>query len=391
MEPKRLLYFVNSDWFFVSHRLVLAKAAQELGYEVHLVTSFTDKQTEIEAQGIHTHHLPIERSGTNPFKELLLILRLVQICRTVKPSLIHAVTPKCVIYGSLVCRLLSNLPGVAAISGLGSGFTKTGVSGALLRHLIAILYRLALSSERIELIFQNKHDLEVFKSLGIAKRNKVHLIPGSGVDLSQFCPSPEPSGTPAITFASRLLREKGVIEFIDAAQILHEKGIAARWVLAGKLDSGNCTSITLEEIKSHDRHQIITFIGYCTDLPKLLSETNIFVLPSYYREGLPKALIEAAAAGRAVVTTENPGCIDAIIPEKTGIAVPIRDCNALSSAIERLILNHDLRQEMGHAGRLLAENNFSIKGVRSLHMNIYVSLTNQKLASSKLDLESPHV
>ena len=370
----KLLFIVNAPEFFLSHRLPLALAAQDSGYSVQIVTGPGSACEQIKALGFMHHCLPISRSGTNPWLELYSLWSLWRLLHWLKPDLLHLVTIKPVLYGGLMARLAGVPAVVAAISGLGSVFVTRSGSTKWLRYGVELLYRLALGHSNLIAIFQNSEDRAVLMELGTLRKDQTILICGSGVALTDHPVKPEPEGKPVVTFASRLLREKGVFEFVQAARILRQWGVPAHFWMVGQPDHGNPSSVGYENVKRWQKEGIIEFLGYRTDIPNIFSRTNLVVLPSY-REGLPKVLMEAAACGRAIITTDVPGCRDAIEPNVTGLLVPVGDAKALANAIEKLLSDAALRQSMGAAGRELAEQKYGIDKVVKAHLKIYQKLT----------------
>ena len=373
MNYLKLLFVINTPEFFLSHRLPLALAARDAGHSVQIATGPGSACEQIKTMGFVHHCLPISRSGAKPWLELYSLWSLWRLLRWLKPDLLHLVTIKPVLYGGLMARL-SGVPAVvAAISGLGSVFVTGSGSTGWLRYVVESLYRLALGHPNLTAIFQNPDDRAVLMELGTVSEDQTVLICGSGVCLSDYPAKPEPVEKPVVTFASRLLREKGVFEFIQAARILRTSGTQVRFLLVGQPDCGNPSSVSYENVERWQKEGIIDYLGYQTDIADLFSYTNLVVLPSY-REGFPKVLIEAAACGRAIVTTDVPGCRDAIEPNVTGLLVPVRDGKALANAIERLLSDADLRQSMGAAGRKLAEKKYGIEKVVKAHLKIYQEL-----------------
>jgi glycosyltransferase involved in cell wall biosynthesis len=234
---------------------------------------------------------------------------------------------------------------------------------------------LALGYPKLRIVFQNDDDRKIISSLCNLPNEKSILIPGSGVDLTEYAYQPEPETKIKVIFVGRLLKDKGIREFIRAASMLDEQGVEAHFLAAGSTDTGNPATIKKEHLEQWRSEGIVEFLGQRNDIAQLLSDSHIVVLPSY-REGLPKSLIEAAACGRAVVTTNVPGCRDAIIPNETGLLVPHRNAAKLAYAIKLLIHNQDLRHAMGKAGRRLAEEKFAIHNVVDAHMNLYNELIN---------------
>ncbi len=370
MGKRKLLFVVGVDWSFVSHRLPIAVEAIKRGYEVHLAATITDKYDMLAAQGIIIHPLNIDRGGTNPFTELKLIFSIWQLFRRVKPDIVHLVTIKPVLYGGIVARFTSIKAIVAAVPGLGFVFLSKGIKAQVRRIIVSVLYFLALRHKNIKIIFQNPDDKKKILSITKAPEEKTIMIRGSGADLSQYPFIDIPDTVPMVVMAARLLKDKGVYEFIEAARILKNKGIKARFCLIGSPDTENPSSVSESELDIWKKEAIVEIWGYRKDIAKIFADSYMVVLPSY-SEGLPKVLIEAAACGRAVVTTDVSGCRDAIEADKTGLLIPVKDAQALASAIEKLLLDKDLCIKMGKAGRELAEREFTIKKVVDAHLKIY--------------------
>ena len=367
---KRFLFVVNCPAFFISHRLPLAIAAKREGYDVHVATMAGEASYQIAEAGLIYHELPLTRSGRNPLNEMLVFIAIYNLFRQLKPVLVHLVTIKPVVYGGIAARLTGVPSVVAAVSGLGFVFIAKGLKATLVRLGVKTLYRLAFGKRNLYVIFQNPDDRNRFVDEGILAANKTILIRGSGVNIADFPISIEPDGCPVVIMAARLLRDKGVSEFVDSGRAIKQRGLKARFLLVGDTDPDNPATVTVRELDAIREEGIIELLGHRKDIPELFSTSNIIVLPSY-REGLPRVLVEAAAAGRAVVTTDVPGCRDAIESGVTGLLVPVRDANSLADAIQRLIEDIKLRQRMGSAGRLLAEKEFSIEKIVSAHMDIY--------------------
>lgn len=370
---KKLLFVVNVDWFFISHRLPIAIAALKQGYEVHIATGVTGKQSELESYGLIVHPLPIARGKASVFHEVLTLWKIIRLFKQIKPDLLHLVTIKPVLYGGIAAHFYRPKGIVAAISGLGYVFTTTGKISAIRRFLISFIYRLALKHPKLKVIFQNHDDKYLLSNATKLKPEKTVIIPGSGVDLSIFTVQPEPPNSPIVVMAARLLSDKGVFEFAEAATQVQQRYPDVIFQLAGDLDPDNPASVTEQQILEWRENAPFQLLGQCHDVANLFSQTHLVVLPSY-REGFPKVLIEAAACGRAVITTDVPGCRDAIIPDQTGLLVPPRNAKALAEAMERLIANKELRQQMGKAGRKLAEERYAIEQVVATHLALYQEL-----------------
>ncbi len=375
-SSKRLLYVVNNPAFFVSHRLGVALAARDAGYDVHVATPDGDAVTQITQAGLTFHPLDFDRGGQNPLAELLTIINFFRLFRMVRPDLVHLVTIKPVIYGGIAARLARVPALVGAISGLGFTFIAKGLVARLRRALIVRLYRLACHHPNMVLIFQNEDDHKLFSQFRIMREADVTLIPGSGVDMTLYTPQAEPDGPPVISVATRLLGDKGVREFVDAARIVKQRHPAVRFILAGTPDPSNPETITEDELATWRAETVVELPGFVTDVATLYGQSHIVVLPSY-REGMPKGLLEAAACGRAIVTTDVPGCRVTVDHDKTGLLVPVRTVEPLAAAMLRLIEEPETRRAMGVAGRARAERLFSLAHVITRHKEIYGALLNQ--------------
>ncbi|WNO61674.1 glycosyltransferase family 4 protein [Rheinheimera sp. MMS21-TC3] len=368
---KKLLFVVNVDWFFISHRLPIALAAQRDGYEVHLACNFTDQAEYLASLGFVLHQLDLSRSGTGLLSEINAFKGIYAMLRKVKPDIVHLVTIKPVIYGGIASRFLKVKQRVASISGLGYIFIARGLRASILRFAVSLLYRFALhSADTTKVIFQNPDDKQLLLDLGIIDPSQAVMIRGSGVDLSRYDVQPEPISTPVVMLVARLLIDKGVLEFVEAARELSRRGAEIRMVLVGDTDDGNPKSVSSADISRWLDEGIVEHWGYQKDINNIIAQANIIVLPSY-REGLPKSLIEAAACGRAVITTDVPGCRDAITPNVTGLLVPVKESAGLVAAICKLTEDTALRARMGLAGRQLAEEAFDIELVIKTHLQLY--------------------
>lgn len=373
-KPVRLLIAVNIPEFFLSHRLPVALGARDAGYEVHVATAPGACVADITAAGLAHHALPLSRSGIHPLREAGTAIALYRLMQRLRPDVVHLVTIKPVLYGGIMARIAGVSSVVAAVSGLGFVFTRKGIRATVVRWIVGRLYRLALGKKQLRVIFQNPEDRDALTRRQAEIAGKSVMIRGSGVDLSACRFTPEPGGVPVVTFAARLLRDKGVQEFVDAARMLGEWGVKARFRLVGDPDPDNPRSVTREDLNEWRHVDGLEILGFRKDIPEVFSASNLVVLPSYYGEGLPKVLVEAAACGRAVITTDHPGCRDAIEPDRTGLLVPVRDARALAMAIRRLLEDTTLRHRMGRAGRELAEREFGIDGVVKAHLALYRDL-----------------
>jgi glycosyltransferase involved in cell wall biosynthesis len=377
MAKQRLMLVVNDLRYFISHRLPIAQAALKSDLDVHVAYGELGGAEEgaLNALGLTLHFVPIQRGGTNPFADLRSVILLWALFRRVRPDLVHLVTIKPVLYGGLAARLARVPAVVSAMAGLGFVFIEQGgVKAAVLRRVIKPLFGWALGHPHQTLIFQNPDDRDRVLAMTKVSLQQVRLIRGSGIDLKTSTLVSEPEGIPIVAMASRLLRDKGVLEFVDSARLLRKRGVSARFWLIGEPDLANPASVTPEEVAAWQAEGVVECLGHRKDVPSLYAQAHIVTLPSYYGEGLPKSLIEATACGRAVVTTDMPGCRDAIVPDVSGLLVPPRDAVALADALERLVQDSDLRQSMGQSGRALAEREFGIAKVVAAHLQIYKDL-----------------
>lgn len=372
---KKILFIVNVDWFFVSHRLSIADEAINQGFEVHIATTVTNKLDLMTKNGLTVHNLNLTR-GRPHFSFLSEFWNLFSIIRAIKPDLVHLVTIKPILLGGIVARLTKVPALVSAVSGLGIVFSSNKVKYKFLRQFMYPFFRLAFKHKNQKIIFQNNDDLDSMASLRLVSPNQSIIIQGSGVDLNNYAYLPEPTGVPVISFASRLLIDKGVQIFVEASRILKKRKINARFWLIGEPDVGNNNSVSIKQLKEWQSAGLIEWLGYREDIPYLFSKSNIVTLPSFYGEGLPKVLIEAAACGRSIITTDHPGCRDALEANKTGLLIPTRDSAGLADAICLLLDESSRRIEMGLNGRKRAEEKFDVNKVIAKHMAIYKNLLN---------------
>ena len=372
---KKILFVVNTPEFFLSHRLPIALAAKKKGMSVHIATGSGKSIPDVEEFGFKHHLLPISRKGQNPFFEIKTLFLLFRLFKKEKPDLVHLVTIKPVVYGGLAARLARINAVVAAISGLGTVFlAQNGLKNSR-RLLVTQLYRSALKQNKLTVIFQNPDDKQLFIDSKIVNETDTQLIRGSGVDLEDYQPKPEPNGVPVVVFAARLLKDKGIFEFVEAARILKKRKLPVVMRVIGDSDPGNVSSVTESELNMWREENIVELSGYKKDISKEYAAAHIVCLPSY-REGLPKSLVEAAACGRAVITSNVTGCRDAIESRQSGILVPVKDALKLADAIEFLVNNKELRIAMGGFGRDLAEREFSIDKIVDQHLAIYNRMLN---------------
>jgi glycosyltransferase involved in cell wall biosynthesis len=382
-KDKKIIILVNYLSFFLSHRLPIAEALLARGFKVFIgYGELRGADPKIlEHKGFKVDLIPMQPAGFNLFKELKTLYYIWVFFKKVKPDIVHLITIKPYLYGGIISRLIGVRCLVSAVSGLGTLFVKNNFKSRFLRFLIYPLYKIAFNHTNQKVILQNKDDMKLLNNWGVISLSKVKLLNGSGVKLENFKNFVEPIGITTVCFAGRLLQDKGVYEYISAARLLKKRGIKAQFLLAGDLDANNPTGLSLKDLDKLKDDNYVKFIGYHSDIPSLYEKSHIICLPSY-REGFPKSLIEAAAAKRAVVTTDVPGCRDAIIPNKTGLLVPVKDFHKLADALQWLIENPEKRIAMGAAGRNLAEEEYSIEKIVTAHLNIYQELLSNNLKSN---------
>ena len=365
---KKILFIINADWFFCSHRLNIGVEAIKNNYEVHLATKFTGCEEKLIPLGFKLHPITFDR-GSNLIKTAKSFFQIFFLIKKIKPDIVHAITLKPIIFGGFAAKFLTNLSFVASVSGLGYLFISSDLKALILKFFAKFFIRLAFSKENLKVIFQNQEDLKVISRMCNLNFKKTILIKGSGVDLNFFKPLRKEPNSKNILFASRLLKSKGLLEFIKSAKAMKSSDFT--FLVAGMLDKENPDCISEKQINEWERNGIIKYCGYIKNMRDLISESKVVVLPSYYGEGLPKILIEAAACGKPIITTDHQGCRDAIIPNKTGILIPPRDTKALTSALKKLLKSPDLCKKMGLAARNYAIENFDIKSVNKKHLRIY--------------------
>ena len=372
---KKILFLVNDLSFFISHRLDIALAAKKKGYEVKIAYGELGRlKKKNSIKGMQCFQVPLKRGSINPFRELWAFLFIIYTFYSIKPDIVHLITIKSYLYGGISARILRVPSVVSSIAGLGSFFHVKSLKNKIFKFFTYPFFYFAFKHPNQFIIVQNSEDKKILVNWGVLNPKKVKLIEGSGVNLKKFYKFKYRGKIPVICFASRLLRDKGVYDFISAAKIIKKRGLLVKFILAGDIDPDNPTSITDKELEDIRYNGNVEVVGYKKDIANLYSKCHIICLPSYFGEGLPKSLIEAAAAGRAIITTNHPGCRDAIIPNKTGLKVPIKNPQKLARAMQKLILNLKLTKNMGLEGRKLAEKKFPIEKVVLLHLEIYKNL-----------------
>jgi glycosyltransferase involved in cell wall biosynthesis len=372
--PKaRIAFFVTVDWYFVSHYLALALTMLNAGYKVSVITAVDKQAKTIRAAGIELIPFPISRKGMHPVAELKTLRRLITVLRRLRPDLLHCIAQKPVLYGSLAARLTGVPAVIAALPGLGWLFTSGAPHARLGRRLALLGYRRLLRHRRVRVLVQNDTDRAQLKRL--AGLDAI-VVPGSGVDLERYQPGPAPPPPITIVLASRLLWDKGVGELVQAMRILHQRGVNCRCCLIGEPDEGNPASVPRQWLEARVAEGVVEWWGFRDDMPEVLRQAHIACLPSY-REGLPKFLLEASAAGLPLVATDVPGCRDIVQSGTNGLLVPPRDAVALADALQGLIEDCGLRGRLGTQARAIAEARFGAERIAAIVKDVYRKLLMQ--------------
>lgn len=376
----RLLFVCNVTWFFLSHRLPLARAAHAAGYDVHVAAGVESEQEEvrIRAEPLTFHRLSLSRGNMNPLRELAALRDLRALLRLLQPDVVHNITAKPVIYGTWLASKQGVRAIVNAISGMGYVFTGGGAR-RLLRAPVRAAYAHVLRETRCVVIFQNEQDRREFVDRRVIAPEQAVIVAGSGVDLERFRTTPEPDGIPRVLLPARLLRDKGILEFGTAARRLRAEGVVASFAVAGGPDCANPATLTDAEQRWLSTECGVTLLGHREDVPALMRDCHVVCLPSY-REGLPKALIEACASARAIVATDVAGCRAVVEHESNGLLVPPMDAQRLATALQRLIVDAALRRRMGAAGRRRAESEFDVRLIAAQTLSIYERLLREPAA-----------
>jgi len=377
-----LVIVVNNIDYFISHRNYLASDSIKNGFSVTVVYTLHKFSSlrPLEKLGVNLVRVPLFTGNLNPFKEIINILATFSVLKNLKPQILHLVSIKPIIYGGIFSRLFLIKNVIYAFSGLGylfeekrSSFKEILMGRWVLIFVANMLLKAALRKNDSRFIFQNEDDKGVIINRFSIGECLCEVFPGSGVSISDFKYKSEDLNTKVITMAARLLKSKGVHEFILAANLLKGWGLDYKFILAGDFDTNNPSNFNIKKLRQLNKNNAVELVGFYEDLKPLLYSTNLFVLPSH-REGLPKVVLEAAAIGRAIITTNVPGCRDAIVPNKTGLLVEVSNPEALAIAIYDLMKNNEKRKEYGVLGAKLTREKFGTDKISDLHLKLYKSL-----------------
>lgn len=372
----KALLFANTGWYLWNFRLPLARALRSRGWEVLLVSPPGEHAERLQAAGFRWRPFDFSRRGVNPFAELATVSRLAQLYREEKPDLAHHFTIKCVLYGGLAARRAGVRAVVSSVTGMGHLFTTPGWRATLLQPVVRALYRHVLAGSQV--IFQNPDDRAQFDSSGaLGTPRGVHLIRGSGVDTTRFTPADPPPPEPpvAVLLVARLLREKGIEEFVTAARALAARGAPVRCLVAGDPDPGNPSSHDAADIARWQRESPVEFLGHVEDMPALLRTVHVACLPSW-REGTPRSLLEAGACALPLVATDVPGCREVVRNGDNGVLLPVRDPGALATALADLAADPARRRALGRRAREVVCSEFSESLVVEKTFEVYAAAGN---------------
>jgi glycosyltransferase involved in cell wall biosynthesis len=370
MENRRkILFLVTESWYFLSHRLDLARTCRDRGWEV-VVATRVSADSPINEPGIRVVPLQMNRAGRHPLREVGTLVHLWRMLKTEKPDILHAVGLKPVLYGATVARFAGIKRVVTALAGMGYIFMSASLRIAMIRIALVRWLRLALRRRGVWLVLQNGDDAKMLISGGVVARKQVRVVRGSGVDLDHYHPTPEPGGPPIFAVVSRMLADKGIREMVWAARELARHRIHARIWLVGDPDPDNPTSLTKADLTAWHAEGCVEWLGQQNDIRSIWQQAHVCVLPSY-REGLPKALLEAAASGRPIITTDVPGCREVVRDGVDGLLIPMNDWCALAEAIARLAGDSELRHRMGANARARAEAEFGSVAIISQISELY--------------------
>ncbi|WP_186647648.1 glycosyltransferase family 4 protein [Fluviispira vulneris] len=379
-SSKKIVFVTNSSKYFFSHRISLANFLLENGFNIVAITKIdsSDKIQDKFSANFKLINWNIDRKSFYPIKELYTLIKLFFLIKQEKPDCVHSMTIKSVIYSGIVCRILG-LPMVSLIPGLGTAFTYPGIIGFFLKKIAIFLYKISLNNKDFKIFFENNDNKETFIKLKILNPNNAITINGSGIDIEKFKFKPrnfQDNTKRFVLMAARLIKDKGLIEYIEAAKIIAKERSDIQFILAGEIDPGNITSFSKEEILAMLNGTQISYIGYQKNILEILEQAHIFCLPSYH-EGLPVSVLEALASGAIVVTSNVPGCRDAVLNGKIGYTVQAKNPLELANAILE-ISNFKSYPQIGYKARLAIEEIFSSSIINNIYLNTYMKILNIK-------------
>jgi glycosyltransferase involved in cell wall biosynthesis len=374
----KVVFFANTDWYLYNFRLAAALHLQSKGAEVVMLSPAGEFGARFAGHGIRWVTLPMDRASLNPVREALLLRHLVGLLKVERPDLLHNFTVKCAVYGAFAARAAKVPAVVNAVAGMGYVFASDRPKARMLRPIIKLLMRGTLGGGHSRLILQNSDDVQALTALRLVPAQKIRLIRSSGVDTSRFCPPARDTSGPRplrVLLAARLLWDKGIREFVHAAELTKQQGRNIEFLLAGTPDPGNPRSVDRPEVEQWHRRGLVNWLGHVEDMPALLNSVDVMALPSYYGEGVPRSLIEGAASGLALITTDLPGCREVVAQHGIdGLHVPPRDADSLAALLVRLDDDRDLLRRLGDCARQKALADFDERVVIGKTLEVYDEL-----------------
>jgi glycosyltransferase involved in cell wall biosynthesis len=375
----KFAFFANTDWYLYNFRLSTARRLQADGHEVLMLSPPGEFGARFADMGFRWISLPMDRASLNPARELMTVRELARVLADECPDLLHNFTLKCAVYGALAARMAQVPATVNAVAGMGYVFTSNSAKARFLRPILEMMLRAALGGKHSLLVLQNPDDATAFLKARLIDRHKVRVIRSSGVDTARFHPArkrpPNDRSRLRVLMASRLLWEKGIQEFVDASSLLRNAGRDIEFLIAGTPDTGNPHSATSEHVQSWENAGLVQWLGHVDDMPNLLNSVDVMVLPSYYREGVPKCLIEGASCGLALITTDRPGCREVVSQDGIdGLRVDVRNASDLAAKIMRLDDDRELLSQLGRSARQKALANFDERRVIQRTIDVYEEL-----------------
>lgn len=378
-SARKLLYLMTEDWYFCSHRLMLARAAMRQGFDVIVAARVDAHAHVIRNEGFKLIPLRMRRESKNLWHELSTVWQLIGIYRRERPDIVHQVALKPILYGSLAALFTPRTKIVNVLAGFGFLGTSSSSKARILRPFVQAAFKLFFNLRRSTVIVHNQDDYRELSGRVVSDEARIALIRGNGVDTELFQPTPQPAGIPIVVLPARMLWNKGIREFYEAARLLLGRGVQARFALIGKTDDASPSVISQKQLEDWVASGVLEWWGHCEHMPAVYRSASIVCLPSY-REGIPKVLLEAAASGRAIVATDVPGCREIVRHQENGLLVPVKNPQALADALERLLSDPLLREVMGRRGREITVNNFSSSQILWELVGLY-----QKLADNGIE------
>ena len=377
-DRDKILIVINVDWFFLLHRVPIALALKKEFEDVYILGKDTGKGSDIQKLGFKFINIDFDRKSLNPIKEINALFQLYKIFRQLKPNVIYNITIKPIIYSLFISKFLK-IKSVNTICGLGYVFSDSKKN--MLKYFIIQIYRFTYLNTKSHTFFENKDDLELFLKYKILKKNSIHhLVRGTGVDLKKFSCNFKGDNKQGINIVlpARMLWSKGIKEFVEAAKLLKEKyEYNVFFKLYGDIDKGNREAIPEEYLRKIEIKNYLKWFGFYDDMVRVYRNSDIVVLPSYYKEGLPVSLMEACAMGKPIITTDSVGCKDCVDEGINGYIVPVKSITELAKAMEELILSYQDRLTMGKNSRIKAEKEFDQRRILKEYMKVFISIKNE--------------